>query len=111
MTDQAMKHDTGKPGIAWLPMAELQDIAEVLDFGAIKYDRGNWKKGMPWMKIVNSMLRHIFAWTLGEKIDPESGKSHLAHAACNILFLMYYEKHRQSFDDRDKPEGFSDGSL
>ena len=37
------------------------------------------------------MLRHIFAWASGERVDAESGLSHLAHAGANVLFLLTYE--------------------
>ena len=38
------------------------------------------------------MCRHIFAWWGGEDKDPETGFSHLAHAACCLLFLMEFQR-------------------
>ena len=39
----------------------------------------------------------------GEDKDPESGLSHLAHAACCIMFLLEFEKTHPELDDRYKP--------
>jgi len=33
-------------------------------------------------------MRHIVAWWLGERDDPESGFHHLAHAMCCLIFLV-----------------------
>jgi hypothetical protein len=35
-----------------------------------------------------ALLRHINAWRRGEKCDDESGLHHLAHALCNVAFLL-----------------------
>jgi Domain of unknown function (DUF5664) len=85
------KFDNGKDdllGVCYHPKA-LGKIAAVLDYGAKKYDRENWRK-VPDLepRYLKACLRHIFARVRGEKIDPESGLPHLAHAACSILFLL-----------------------
>lgn len=85
---------------------ELEEqVAAVLAHGAKKYAPNNWKRGMPFMKSnYGSLRRHIHAWAKGEDIDPESGLPHLAHAACSIMFLMYYQAHPElygKFDDRE----------
>lgn len=33
-------------------------------------------------------MRHLWAWWTGEERDAETGESHLAHAACCVLFLL-----------------------
>ena len=35
--------------------------------------------------------RHIMAWWQGEQTDSESGKHHLAHAVCCLMFLMWFD--------------------
>lgn len=88
---QSASHaDEGKLRWDLLPFTELEDVVQVLEFGAKKYSAHNWRKGMPVHKVFNSTLRHLFAWWRGEDIDPESGLPHLAHAICNILFIKNY---------------------
>jgi len=87
-----VKHDDGKLPLSLLPVESLEEIARVLQFGARKYDRNNWKKGGKWSRVVDACFRHLYAWLKGEDEDPETGISHLAHAACNLLFLIYFEK-------------------
>jgi len=92
--------DGGKPQINMVPFELIQGVAGVLEFGAAKYCKDNWKKGMDWTRCWDSAQRHMWAWQNGEDFDPESGKSHLAHAASNIAFLMWYAENRPEFDDR-----------
>lgn len=68
-------------------------LAEVLQFGAKKYAPESWKKleGAE-QRYMDALLRHINAHRRGEYADSESGLSHLAHAACNLMFLMYFER-------------------
>jgi hypothetical protein len=42
------------------------------------------------------------AWYSGEDFDPESGLSHLAHAACNLMMLQEFEYTKPLLDDRIK---------
>lgn len=88
-----IKFSEGKPRWSLLPWAEVGQIVEVLTYGAEKkYDDFNWKKVKNLEEEYFSALhRHLKAYACGEKIDPGSGKPHLAHAACNLLFLMWGE--------------------
>lgn len=97
---ETKKFDGEKPALAFLPTEPLEEVAEILDFGAEKYGRNNWQIGTSWMRFASAALRHLFAWIRGEDLDPETGKSHLAHAACNLLFLMWYQRHGKGEDDR-----------
>ena len=103
----AVKHDQGKLDWSLLPIDSVEEILKVLEFGKRKYAAWNWASngGFKYSRLFGSLLRHIFAWWRGEDKDPETGLSHLAHAGCNILFLLYYIKHRdtkyQNNDDRN----------
>lgn len=104
---EAVKHDQGKLDWSLLPIDSVEEILRVLEFGKRKYAAWNWASngGFKYSRLYRSLLRHIFAWWRGEDNDPETGLSHLAHAGCNILFLLYYIKHRntkyQNNDDRN----------
>ena len=88
MTDeQALRCNGGKPKLSMVDLQSLYPCAQVLEFGAIKYSRDNWKKGLPLTEILDSLMRHISALQNGELNDPESGLSHIGHIQCNALFL------------------------
>jgi len=97
---QGVKHDTGKVPYELLPPDALHAIAEVLGDGAIKYAERNWENGMNWGRVFGAAMRHLWAWWSREDKDPESGRSHLAHAACCVLFLLAYEMRKVGKDDR-----------
>lgn len=97
---QGTKHDQDKLPLELLPIEPIEEIAEVLKFGAVKYEAWNWTKGFLWMRLYGATLRHLFAWARGEDNDPESGKSHLAHAGCMLLFLLWHTRHRPDLDNR-----------
>lgn len=99
----ALKFDSGKPGMNLLSREALEQIALVMDFGKQKYDAHNWRKGFQWSRPLSAAMRHIMAFNDGEDKDPESGLSHLAHAACCIMFLLEFEKTHKDLDDRWKP--------
>ena len=83
-----------------LPVEALEEIAKVLAFGARKYEANNWRKGFKWMRTFGALLRHLYAWARGEDNDPETGLSHLAHAGCNVLFLLTFVLTKTGEDDR-----------
>jgi hypothetical protein len=96
----AVKADGEKVRLELLPTEALEEIAKVLTFGAKKYDDNNWRKGFKWLRVIGATFRHLYAWVRGESKDPETGISHLAHAGCNILFLITFEKTGTGTDDR-----------
>lgn len=98
--DGGLKLDGGKPPMSLLDRHALEQIAMVLRFGAIKYERENWRKGIHYTRLIDAALRHIFAFADGEDRDPESNLSHIAHAGCCILFLLRMIRDRQDLDDR-----------
>lgn len=102
MTEQALRYNDGKCSWGLVDFQSLEDMVKVLEFGAKKYDAHNWKKGMPIVEVMESMLRHSFAFLNGEDNDPESGLSHLGHIQCNAMFLAYIMKHKPEFDNRFK---------
>jgi len=75
-----------------LPFDTLKGIVEVLMFGKQKYGENSWQL-VPEAKkrYYDAMMRHITAWWSGEKLDSESGKNHLFHAGCCLIFLIWFE--------------------
>ena len=102
--NEAVRDDSGKTNWSLMPFEALEEINKVLEFGATKYSANNWQEGtgFKYSRVLNSLLRHVFAFMRGEDKDPESGLSHMAHAGCNVLFILYYlkKKARYANDDR-----------
>lgn len=92
MSEQAMRKNQGKPELSYVldVMPALKDMVAVMEFGANKYERNNWQKGLPKDKLLDSLLRHVDAFYSGEDIDPESELPHVGHILCNAAFLAYH---------------------
>ena len=99
----ALKFDTDKLPLNLLSTEAMNQTAAVLAFGAQKYAAHNWRAGFAWSRPLAAAMRHLTAFNDGEDRDPESGLSHLAHAACCIMFLLEFEKTHPQLDDRYKP--------
>lgn len=95
-----LKYDDGKADLTLLNRWALEEIAHAFAFGARKYGRYNYRKGMAWTRIAGGALRHINAWVWGENKDPESGLSHLAHAGACVFMLLDYEHNNLGEDNR-----------
>jgi hypothetical protein len=68
---------------------------EVISSGA-----NNWKGGLKYTEVCESMLRHVHAFLEGEDDDKESKLSHVGHILCNAMFLSYMVLFRKDLDDR-----------
>jgi len=88
--EKGVKYDQGKRMWCLMPWRELDSVVDVLTFGAKKYSPDNWKK-VDVEKYKSAVMRHLSAWFQGNKVDEEDGASHLAHAICNLLFLMWFD--------------------
>jgi hypothetical protein len=98
---QGVKHDAGKLRWDLLPWGAVGLVVEIVTFGAAKYGDRNWENGIQYSRVFAATQRHLTAWWQGEDLDPESGKSHIAHVACNVLFLLtFVGQNRKELDDR-----------
>lgn len=91
-TTGGRKFDGGKLQYGLLPPLALKSVVDVLTFGAEKYEPDNWKH-VPDSKrrYFDALQRHVWAWKEGEQLDPESGRHHLAHALCCLMFLYEHD--------------------
>ena len=88
---KGLRDNAGKDRWDLLPTDAVEQVVKVLTRGAEKYAERNWERGMKWSICQGSMMRHIAKSAKGERIDPETGLPHMAHVACNALFLLTYE--------------------
>lgn len=93
------KDDSNKPRYSLLPTGTINQVVQVLEYGASdKYEVDNWQK-IPdaRRRFYDAAMRHIDAWWNGEIIDLDkdgvkgSQLPHLAHAICCLLFLMWFD--------------------
>lgn len=90
-----MKFDDVKHRWDLLPLDAVESIVEVMTFGANKYAPNNWKYlDNAESRYKAALLRHVAAIDKGEVKDPDSGLPHIAHAACNALFLLWFHIQR-----------------
>lgn len=87
-----VKYDNDKPQWSLVPFKAMTQVVDVLTYGARKYAPDNWKK-VPdaRRRYIDAAFRHLSAYVSGEKNDSETGKSHLAHAMCCLLFLLAFD--------------------
>lgn len=101
-----IKHDAGKDPWQLLPWDALRVITYILRYGADKYEPRNWERGMDYDRLFRAAIEHLVSWWerddkgRGPGMDPETGYSHLWHAACCVLFLITYEIRGVGTDNR-----------
>lgn len=96
----AVKNDGDKWRMSLMSCIMIREVGRVLEFGARKYAIHNWRKGFNWTRLFDACQRHLIAWMAGESIDPESKLPHLAHAICNLMFLLEFQFTGKGVDDR-----------
>lgn len=93
MRGDPKKLDQGKLMWDLLPYDAVEQIVDILTFGAEKYGADSWKTvDDAKNRYFAALMRHLVEYKKGNLIDDESGKSHLAHAATNAIFLLWLNK-------------------
>lgn len=91
------KYDAGKLRVGLLLNGlayELEEIAAVLTYGGEKYAAHSWQnvpEGRE--RYFDALGRHLLEISKGHVLDDESGLRHVAHMACDLLFIMYLDRH------------------
>lgn len=99
-TDEGIKLDSEKPDLSLIPKEALDGIATALGYGAKKYNRNNYKKGLEYTRLVAAAMRHISAFNAGADLDSESGLSHVDHALATLSMLKWMIENKKEMDDR-----------
>lgn len=95
------RSNAGKEPWRLLPFDALNQVVRVLQYGTRKYAARNWEQGLSWAECGDSMQRHWHRWfQLREDFDDESGLPHLAHIACNAVFMLAFQLRGTGTDDR-----------
>lgn len=93
---EGMKFDNGKLRWSLVPSGVMNEVIGVLEYGSVKYKEENWKYvQQAHIRYYDAAMRHIDAWWHAEQTDKESGRSHLAHAICCLMFLMWLDNNEE----------------
>ena len=84
-----------------IPQLALKEVARVLAKGAESHGTYNWRKGTPHSTCINHCLNHLNQYLMGDRNTP-----HLAHAICNLMFLIEYLTIYPQGNDLLKAEDF-----
>lgn len=89
---KAKRYNKGKPRPTLVEPLAIEGLTAVLEMGAVKYGRNNWRKGLVASEILDSLLRHVNQLVKGETHDQESGLPHIDHIGANWMFYSYFQK-------------------
>jgi hypothetical protein len=56
-----------------IPVRSLRKLAKRFEDGAEKYERDNWKQGIPLSRYVDSLYRHLWAFMEGDDTEDHLG--------------------------------------
>lgn len=87
----ALKGDGHKPDMRLIVPGWIWETGQVMTHGATKYFPGGWMQVEPW-RYHSALYRHYLAHRAGERYDEETGLHHMAHVACNAMFLWYFDE-------------------
>lgn len=95
--EEAQKDDSDKSRLdILLGCRGIDQVGHVFAYGAKKYEQYNWRKSgnddSYKRRLVGAALRHLFAYLTGNRTDPETGKSHIAHAIADLAMVIDLEK-------------------
>lgn len=109
------RYNSGKPMHSLLSPFFEKQVAKVLTYGWDKYDDpnsllkltdnrplSNWRNGMSWMTVIDSLKRHLNSIQSPEDYDEESNLLHASHLATNAMILLEYYHIYPEGDDRPR---------
>jgi hypothetical protein len=80
--DKGGKQSKVSYGFHLIDSDAILSLAEVLQYGASRYARDNWRK-IPSEEHFNHMMIHYYAWISGDKTD-----DHMGHFFCRAMMLF-----------------------
>lgn len=100
----------GKGDLSLLPGAPLNLVALAAGSGLSKYPRDDWRrKDLDLREYASKSMRHTLEWLEGKTGDEESGVSPLAHAAFDLLIILWHEGNGSGSNKPFRGEVSNDG--
>lgn len=87
--DTGAQRDRGEDKIKYslIPATALKRLGQHYLNGSKKYDPWNWAKGMPFSEFLESLMRHVEAYRLGDRTE-----DHLSAICFNAMGIMHFEE-------------------
>ena len=82
-----------------IPPYGITEVSKVLTEKLEKYNKNEWKYGLPWSEVLSSLKKHLTEFEKGNDFTPENNLS-IAEVAANALLLCEYYKIYPQGDDR-----------
>lgn len=95
MQNDTRKSDKGKTKYQFLMRdlaVQVEGMCKILTRGEERYGSNSWQQSTKPLAYLDACYRHIAAWNKGERLDSDSGQSHLLHAAINLMFLDWFDE-------------------
>tara|TARA_R110000787_G_scaffold72080_1_gene160550 strand:- start:488 stop:943 length:456 start_codon:yes stop_codon:yes gene_type:complete len=89
--NKALRYNDDKPELSELLQFGngLEALAKVMSQGGVKYEHRNWLRGgKPDQEYMDSAMRHLLSIAGGEHYDSDTGCTHAAHVAWNMLAML-----------------------
>lgn len=101
---QLGKHfDNNKAPVHLIPEEAIIWAAEAFGYGNDKYgEEYNYRRGIEYTKLTDSLLRHTLEFTKNIDLDKESKLHHAKHMAANVMMLIYQIVNHPELDNRYK---------
>ena len=104
LINTSVKQDSGKLRYDLLPFDAVDEVVQILNYGISKYPKPeeNWRdnsKPEDIKRYKAALLRHLSELQQGRTHDKESGLHHMAHVACNSLFIIALLKKFKEYDN------------
>jgi hypothetical protein len=90
---------SGKGRFDLISIFALFRLARIYEKGASKYADRNWEKGMPFHLFIDSAIRHLMQYIMGDTVE-----DHLGQAVWNLISVMHLEMTHPEFNDLPKYE-------
>lgn len=82
-----------------VPTHGLEEVNKVLTHKLKRYERNEWKYGIPWSDVLSSLKKHLGEFEKGQDYTKEK-LLHIAEVATNALILAEYYNTYPQGDDR-----------
>lgn len=93
----------GKPMMSLVPEEAVAGIAKALEYGIQKHGKNEFRDNkITQTEVIDSLLRHTYAYLSGQDIDEDSGLSHVQCIGANYAMLEFKRVNKPELDDRWK---------